>query len=89
MTSTLPVLSQRFSFIGCALGIFICYFLFGIVQEKITRGRYGKQLQKDGSEGERFTCSFALVWVQCFCNMIFAKGANILSSIYLFYLRLH
>lgn len=77
MTST-SVLPQRLRFIGTALGIFICYFLFGIVQEKITRGRYGKQIQPDGSEGERFTCSIALVWVQCFCNMIFAKCNEVL-----------
>lgn len=57
-----------------ALGIFFAYFLYGIVQEKLTRGRYGDQLQLDGNIGERFTYTLALVWVQCFCNYLFAKG---------------
>ncbi|XP_023172082.1 solute carrier family 35 member B1 homolog [Drosophila hydei] len=57
-----------------ALGIFISYFLYGIVQEKLTRGRYGDQLQPDGNTGERFTYTLALVWVQCVCNYLFAKG---------------
>ncbi|EDW66923.1 solute carrier family 35 member B1 homolog [Drosophila virilis] len=57
-----------------ALGIFFAYFLYGIVQEKLTRGRYGDQLQLDGKIGERFTYTLALVWVQCLCNYLFAKG---------------
>lgn len=57
-----------------ALGIFFAYFLYGIVQEKLTRGRYGDQVQPDGNVGERFTYTLALVWVQCLCNYLFAKG---------------
>ncbi|KAH8406748.1 hypothetical protein KR222_008811 [Zaprionus bogoriensis] len=57
-----------------ALGIFFTYFLYGIVQEKLTRGRYGDQVQADGSVGERYTYTLALVWVQCICNYLFAKG---------------
>ncbi|XP_071581053.1 solute carrier family 35 member B1 [Temnothorax nylanderi] len=49
----------------CAAGIFVCYFYFGMLQEKITRGQYG--------DGEKFTFMFALVFVQCSVNLIFAK----------------
>lgn len=65
-------------FIIAAVGIFVCYFYFAILQEKITRGRYGDELQDDGSKGERFTYMLALVGVQCICNMVFAKGKSAL-----------
>lgn len=52
----------------CAAGIFVCYFYFGMLQEKITRGQYG-----DGKNREKFTCMFALVFVQCLVNYVFAK----------------
>lgn len=48
-----------------ALGVFTCYFYFGLLQEKITRSKYG--------EGEKFTCTLSLVFVQCFINACFAK----------------
>lgn len=60
-------------FLICATGIFVCYFVFGILQEKITRGRYGDELNEDGTTGERFTYSLALVGVQCAVNWLFAK----------------
>ncbi|KAH8276247.1 hypothetical protein KR026_008268 [Drosophila bipectinata] len=66
-------LPERSRFVIYAVGIFVCYFLYGIVQEKLTRGRYGDQVQADGSVGERFTYALALVWVQCLCNYVFAK----------------
>lgn len=68
------MIPEKSRFLVFALGIFICYFLYGIVQEKITRGRYGQQLNEDGSVGERYTYALALVWIQCLCNFIFAKG---------------
>lgn len=68
------MIPEKSRFLIYALGIFLCYFLYGIVQEKITRGRYGQQTNEDGSVGERFSYALALVWVQCFCNFIFAKG---------------
>lgn len=68
------MLADQSKFIVYALGIFFCYFYYGIIQEKITRGRYGHQANDDGTTGEQFTYALALVWVQCFCNWIFAKG---------------
>lgn len=58
----------------CCVGILVCYFYFAVLQEKITRGRYGDELQEDGSRGERFTYMLALVCVQCVCNWVFAKA---------------
>lgn len=52
----------------CASGIFVCYFYFGMLQEKITRGQYG-----DENNREKFTYMFALVFVQCVVNYVFAK----------------
>ncbi|KAL9888489.1 solute carrier family 35 member B1 homolog meigo [Glossina fuscipes fuscipes] len=68
------MLPERSRFFIYALGIFFCYFLYGIVQEKITRGRYGTHKNDDGTIGERFTYALALVWIQCLCNFVFAKG---------------
>lgn len=67
-------MSDRTTAIIAAVGIFVCYFYFGIIQEKITRGRYGDELQEDGKRGERFTFALALVGVQCICNWFFAKA---------------
>lgn len=67
-------MSDNKKFLIYAAGIFFCYFYFGIMQEKITRGRYGDTVQEDGKVGERFTFTLALVTVQCVCNWIFAKG---------------
>ncbi|XP_073836013.1 solute carrier family 35 member B1 homolog meigo [Musca autumnalis] len=64
---------EKSRFLIYALGIFFCYFLYGIVQEKIMRGRYGQTANEDGTVGEKFTYALALVWVQCLCNFIFAK----------------
>lgn len=56
---------SEFRFIFYASGIFVCYFIFGMLQEKITRGKYG--------ENDRFTCTLSLVLVQCIVNCIFAQ----------------
>lgn len=70
-------MDKNTKFIVCAVGIFGSYFYFGILQEKITRSRYGDTLNEDGSRGEMYTFALALVFVQCLCNWCFAKG-NIL-----------
>ncbi|CAG9782155.1 unnamed protein product [Diatraea saccharalis] len=56
---------SEFRFILYASGIFFCYFIFGMLQEKITRGKYG--------DNDRFTCTLSLVLVQCVVNYIFAQ----------------
>ncbi|XP_070498961.1 solute carrier family 35 member B1 homolog [Chironomus tepperi] len=62
-----------------AVGIFVCYFYFGIMQEKITRGRYGTEENEDGTVGERFTYTLALVAVQCMFNYLFVKAILIVK----------
>lgn len=59
-------MNKRAKFTVCATGIFICYFFYGILQEKITRGTYGVN-------GEKFTHSLSLVFVQCIVNYAFAQ----------------
>lgn len=70
----MSVLHEKYKLLIAAAGIFVCYFYFGIMQEKITRGRYGTEVNEDGTVGERFTFTLALVAVQCIFNWIFAKG---------------
>ena len=61
-------MEKNTKFIVCAVGIFVCYFYYGILQEKITRGTYG-----EGEDKEKFTCMLALVFFQCVINYIYAK----------------
>ena len=65
--------TDQAKFLGIALGIFFCYFYYGVMQEKVTRGRYGDEENEDGTVGERFTMAMALVAIQCICNYGFAK----------------
>jgi len=64
-------------FVMCGLGIFVCYFYYGILQEKITRGKYGQ-----GENEERFTCIMALVAFQCAVNYLYAflMGKTVLKQ---------
>lgn len=73
----IPKMHDQTKFIVSAVGIFFLYFYFGILQEKITRGRYGDARNEDGSYGEKFTYTLTLVGVQCLWNWIFAKGNTI------------
>ncbi|KAL8599769.1 hypothetical protein ACOMHN_040479 [Nucella lapillus] len=53
-------------FIICFLGIFSCYFVFGLLQETITKAKYGEK-------GEQFHYTLSLVFVQCIINAFFAR----------------
>ncbi|GAB1864353.1 Solute carrier family 35 member B1-like protein [Camponotus japonicus] len=64
----MAVTNKHSKLLFCAAGIFVCYFYFGMLQEKITRGQYG-----DRENREKFTYMFALVFVQCLVNYVFAK----------------
>lgn len=57
----------KWRFFVSAIGIFVCYFYFGILQERITRGKYG-----EGEKEERFTATMALVFTMCAVNYIYA-----------------
>uniref|UniRef100_A0A8D0E8N4 Solute carrier family 35 member B1 n=1 Tax=Salvator merianae TaxID=96440 RepID=A0A8D0E8N4_SALMN len=52
----------------CCLGVFVCYFWYGVLQESITRGKYG-----EGAKQEKFRYALSLVFIQCVINAIFAK----------------
>ncbi|XP_049885357.1 solute carrier family 35 member B1 homolog [Pectinophora gossypiella] len=52
-------------FLFYAGAIFSCYFVYGMLQEKITRGKYG--------DGDKFTYALSLVLVQCVVNYAFAQ----------------
>ncbi|GLV41347.1 medial glomeruli [Carabus blaptoides fortunei] len=71
-------MQKNSKFFICAAGIFVCYFYFGILQEKITRGKYGTDVKNEEgvvvSSSEKYSYMFALVFVQCVVNYIFAKG---------------
>ncbi|XP_072343206.1 solute carrier family 35 member B1 [Scyliorhinus torazame] len=60
------VASEKLRLIACFLGVFVCYFYYGILQESITRGKYGEQQ-------ESFIFAKSLVFVQCIINAIFSK----------------
>lgn len=57
--------NMRIRFIICFLGVFVCYFYYGILQETITRGDYG--------HGEKFRFARTLVFIQCIFNAVFAR----------------
>ncbi|NXV72839.1 S35B1 protein, partial [Atlantisia rogersi] len=62
------VLPERLRLPVCFLGVFACYFYYGILQESITRGRYG-----EGAKQEQFRYALTLVFIQCVINAAFAK----------------
>ncbi|XP_077476082.1 solute carrier family 35 member B1 [Stigmatopora argus] len=60
--------NMRLRFIVCFLGVFVCYFYYGILQETITRGDYGH-----GDQKEKFRFARTLVFIQCIINALFAR----------------
>uniref|UniRef100_A0A1B6E4G3 Sugar phosphate transporter domain-containing protein n=1 Tax=Clastoptera arizonana TaxID=38151 RepID=A0A1B6E4G3_9HEMI len=62
-------MEKHFKLIFYSGGIFVCYFYFGIVQERITRGTYGGASE----EKETFTFIFTLVFIQCVVNCLYAN----------------
>jgi len=68
-------LGSKPKFALCAVGIFVCYFYYGILQERITRGKYG-----EGDFEEKFTTITALVFFQCVVNYIYAFIMSLVFS---------
>ncbi|XP_045463518.1 solute carrier family 35 member B1 homolog [Harmonia axyridis] len=71
-------------FIICALGVFISYFFFGILQEKVTRGKYSYESVDENGEKivkqEIFIYTLSLVFIQCIINYIVAYGMVYIGS---------
>ena len=51
-------------FLISTIGIFVCYFYFAILQERITRTKFGD---------ERFNCILSLTFLMSFVNCVFAN----------------
>jgi len=64
---------DSFWFVVCVVGIFVSYFIFGILQEEVTTERFGK-------EKERLNNAQFLVFVQCVANVIVAWAIIVLFS---------
>jgi drug/metabolite transporter (DMT)-like permease len=62
--------TSNWKLLECFSGIFVCYLLFGICIEKITRGTYGEN-------GDKFKYPQVLVFLQCIINGGFAKAMTI------------
>lgn len=73
---TMAVAGQgRKKFFVCAIGVFISYFYYGILQESITKGKYG-----EGQKAEKFQYVMSLVLLQTIINSLFAKAAMMLFT---------
>lgn len=67
-------LRQKIKLCFYAIGIFVCFGIFALMQEKIFRGRYGEEIGADGKIGERYTMPITFGAVQCIFFVIVAKG---------------
>jgi len=69
---------SKYTYIICASSIFISYFYYGILQEKVTKGKYEyKVTDNDGDREvvqERFHYPFSLVFIMCLVNYLFSKA---------------
>jgi len=61
-----------------AAGIFVCYFYYGVLQERITKGKYLGATP--GADPEPFNFSLSLVLTTCVVNYLFAKVFNLFST---------
>ncbi len=68
------LLTQKIKLCGFAIGIFGCFAIFGLLQEKIFRGRYGDEIGADGMKGERYAMPITFGAIQCIFFALFAKG---------------
>lgn len=64
-------MKQRLILVGIALGLFSCYSIFGILQERIFRVGYKSN---GGESKEQFTFAITFVCLQCLFYSAFAKG---------------
>lgn len=67
-------LRLKLKLLGFAVGILVCYTIFGVLQEKIFRGRYGDEVQADGKKGEIFKLPISFGAMQSIFYTTFAKG---------------
>lgn len=66
---------QKLNLCGLALGIFGCFTVFGLLQEKIFRGRFGDNIDPvDKKLGEVFRLPIAFGLMQDIFFALIAKG---------------
>lgn len=58
-----------------ALGVFLCFFAFGVLQERVTRREYAGT--EEGAASEKFTYFQALVGFLCLFYYLCAQGEKI------------
>lgn len=58
-------------------GIFISYAILGVLQERMFRGSYGTEANKNGDIGDKFNFTVAFVAVQSIIYAITAKGLEL------------
>lgn len=64
-------MKQRLHLIAVSIGLFACYSLFGILQERIFRKGYANN---DGTPDDHFIFSITFVCLQCIFYSFSAKG---------------
>jgi UDP-galactose transporter B1 len=69
---SLDALPSEVKLLICAGGIYASYLTFGVLQEQIFKYR--------GPQGERFTATLFLLWVQCLVNALFALAFMLAGS---------
>jgi hypothetical protein len=65
--------NHHFRMIGISLGILLCFFFYGIYQEKIMRGCYGG-LGDKCTDGDKYKFELTLVGILCLWYAIVARG---------------
>lgn len=70
---------QKLKLLGFSVGIFVFYAVFGVLQERIFRGRYGNEVNENGDVGDVFEFPVAFVAVQCIVYASFSKGEALFS----------
>lgn len=66
--------NYKLKFLALCIGMIVFHSAWAFFEEKLFRGRYGSEVQKDGEKGERFTFSVVFVAAQAIVFTAFAKG---------------
>lgn len=68
------ILRQKIKLCGYAIGICVCFVIFGLLREKIFRSRYGDEITTDGNKGERYTMPITFDAIRSIFFVLLAKG---------------
>jgi hypothetical protein len=67
--------NQHLTLVGLSLGIIVSFTIFGLVEEKIFRGRFGNETDSvDGQIGEKFRLLYSFDLMQSISLTIIAKS---------------